>query len=581
ETGKLAFKPIKCFGFVDCARYSPSGDRIASGGFGIQVWDAKSGRGILSIRNSPVYSLAWTADGTQIIGGGQGIVTVWNSHNGEQLRTWPHWKAHDNISTIKLSLSPTGIHVATQDGQIQTVPSVFDILRKTAFVFDTSTGGQIAAFTHDGDVRGIIYSPSGQFIATACGDGNVYLWEAPAFEDPQPKSPASSFSSFLDRPAIPLARPSPNDTTGVDLFWDSSPEDPQDATCRDQQASSLPRQVLNRVRDMFSNLVTGHTARAAQNRPLTETVELIGVAAGKDKPYAATIDPPRFNRVQKILYTIIHCRKPDEEDEEIPAANTDTRPDSSQPPTGKPVIDTQPQRNEMITTRPSSAPCSMPATSKISAHVSPQPTPLIDPLSLAFASHEPSSSSAAVTSASLSASSNSSCPPSAHSSSHYADDLVTVVVSRAEWENLQDARRRSRATSALVTKAVDSLSRSEHEPASAVYPYHSTSLPRSPASVTQNTATIPHPSSPQPGSHLYAQPSRSLVGPDPFLRIVPSLLSSSFLLAPSRHSYLLQPPPLSNMQSPNLRLMGSSDDPVAETGAQLAIHRPANEDEVD
>ncbi|KAF8838852.1 WD40 repeat-like protein [Paxillus ammoniavirescens] len=284
ETGKLAFKPIKCFGFVDCVRYSPSGDRIASGGFNIQVWDAQSGRGILFIRNSPVYSLAWTADGTQIIGGGQGTVTVWNSHNGEQLRTWPHWRAHDvNMSTIKLSLSPTGIHVATQDGRIQTEPSVFDILRKTAFVFNTSTGGQIAALTHNGDVRGIIYSPSGRFIATACGDGKLYLWEAPAFKDPQPRSSASSFSSFLDRPAISLARPSPNDRTGVNLFWDSSPEEPQNTTHHDQQASSLPRRVLNRVRDTFSNLVTGRITRATQN-PLTETVELIGVAAGKDKP---------------------------------------------------------------------------------------------------------------------------------------------------------------------------------------------------------------------------------------------------------------------------------------------------------
>ncbi|KIJ12127.1 hypothetical protein PAXINDRAFT_101353 [Paxillus involutus ATCC 200175] len=189
---------------------------------------------------------------TQIIGGGQGTVTIWNSHNGEQLRTWLHWEAHSNIRTTCFGIVPRG------------------------------------AFT-----------------------------------------------------------------------------EPQNATHRDQQASC-------RVEATFSNLFTGHTFRIPQG-PLTETVELIGVAAGKDKP----------------------------------------------------------------------------------------PTPSIDPLSLAFASHEPSSSSAAVTSASLSASSNGSCPLCALFITH-AGDLVTVIVSRAEWANLQDARRRSRATSALVTKVTDSLSRPEH-----------------------------------------------------------------------------------------------------------------------
>ncbi|KAF8838851.1 hypothetical protein BDN67DRAFT_828171 [Paxillus ammoniavirescens] len=232
----------------------------------------------------------------------------------------------------------------------------------------------------------------------------------------------------------------------------------------------------------------------------------------------------------------------------------------------------------MITTSPSSAPCGMPATSKVSPHVSPQPTPAMDPLSLAFTPREISSTSAAETSASLSASSNSSHTPSAHSSLHDADDLVTVIVSRAEWANLRDSRRRSQATSALVTRPADLLSHPEHEPASAVCRYPSISLPRSPASVTRNTATIPHPSPPQPSSHLHAQPSRSL---DPFLNIAPSLLSLSFLSAPSRHSQLLRPPPLSNMQLPSPHMTGSSDDPVAETAIQLAMRRPANEDEVD
>ncbi|KIJ06840.1 hypothetical protein PAXINDRAFT_91410, partial [Paxillus involutus ATCC 200175] len=161
ETGELAFEPIKCHGEVYCVRYSPSGDRIASGAKSVQIWNAETGSGIVSIRNSSVLSLAWTIDGTHVIGGCEGEVRIWNSHNGEKLRTW---KVYDKW--IKLSLSPTGTHVATSCWN-----------DNTAFVFDISTGEQIAAFKHNEIVQAIAYSPSGQSIATGCKDKKVYLWE--------------------------------------------------------------------------------------------------------------------------------------------------------------------------------------------------------------------------------------------------------------------------------------------------------------------------------------------------------------------------------------------------------------------
>ncbi|KIJ14002.1 hypothetical protein PAXINDRAFT_79923 [Paxillus involutus ATCC 200175] len=128
ETGKLAFEPIKCHrGSVECVRYSPSGDRIASAS-------------------------------------ARGSVAIWNSHNGEQLRTW---KAHNNVdSPTSLSLSPTGTHLATSNWD-----------EKIPFVFDISTGEQVAALWHGENVNEIAYSPSGQFIATACQDNKVYLWQ--------------------------------------------------------------------------------------------------------------------------------------------------------------------------------------------------------------------------------------------------------------------------------------------------------------------------------------------------------------------------------------------------------------------
>ncbi|KIJ08436.1 hypothetical protein PAXINDRAFT_88850 [Paxillus involutus ATCC 200175] len=109
ETGELAFEPIKCHGYVCGVRYSPSGDRIATVARNVQIWDAETGSGILTILNSEVTSLVWTTDGTY----------------------------------------------------------------------------QLAAFKHGQNSNGIAYSPSGKFIATACEDAKVYVWEAPSFEDRQ------------------------------------------------------------------------------------------------------------------------------------------------------------------------------------------------------------------------------------------------------------------------------------------------------------------------------------------------------------------------------------------------------------
>ncbi|KIJ15410.1 hypothetical protein PAXINDRAFT_11953 [Paxillus involutus ATCC 200175] len=112
EKGELAFDPIKCHGDVWCVRYSPSGDRIASAATSVTIWDAETGSGILSIRNSFVTSVAWTADSADVIGGGTDIITIWSSHIGERLRTW---KAYENEGFIRLSLSPTGAHLATSN----------------------------------------------------------------------------------------------------------------------------------------------------------------------------------------------------------------------------------------------------------------------------------------------------------------------------------------------------------------------------------------------------------------------------------------------------------------------------------
>ncbi|KAF8835837.1 WD40 repeat-like protein [Paxillus ammoniavirescens] len=495
ETGELAFKPIKCHGWVHCVRYSPSGDRIASGADSVQIWNAETGSGIVSIRNSLVISLAWTADGTHVIGGRWGEVTIWNSYTGEQLRTW---KAHDN-KWIKLSLSPSGNHLATSA-----------LNDNTVFVFDVSTGEQIAVLKHNENVDGIAYSPSGKFIATGCSDDKVYLWEAPVVTDPPAKSTAPPLPSLLDTP------------------------------------------------------------RGA----VRETVEPVEVAVGRDKVFWVVVLIPTYNAVEKFLYTLIHCRKPEDPDEEVPAAtgtntsqtaadnaaasNQSGHPETGDGPENTPavpgnlVIRTQPQRSPAMRLsgetpggEPHSSESSgrnsqilnqfesiemvaIPETSTMLAHASLQPSPFMVRSSFTIPSCEPPSSTTPVTSEPL-------------------------AVPSPEEMALIEEYRRLKGTSVVVRMVAEPLSGPAHDHEPYVHREPSTSLPQSPGSVTPSAFSISLPMSPQTGMRINKGP----------LDITPALLSPSPSSVTSRHPLSLhRPSTTGNLRS--LDLTGSVGNTVVE-----------------
>ncbi|KAF9233507.1 WD40-repeat-containing domain protein [Melanogaster broomeanus] len=323
QTGKLPFEPIQCDGIVQCVRFSPSGDRIASGtGDTIQIWDAATGNAVQTIEYSWVHSLAWTPDSDHIVGGREGDVVIWNSCTGERLRTW---KPHNFNDWIRLSLSPAGAHLATH---------LIHGTEKTVLVFDVSTGQQVAAFEHDGAVEGIAYSPSGRFIATVC-DTKVYLWEAPDFEDPrtEPRPPSVS---LLDLPAIPLpVGMSRNAGPGFHGFEESLPDvaTSHSHASPQRQASSMHRWGLNNVGDTLTNLFSRRPAVVARN-----TIQSVQVAEGRDRAHWFIIEPMKLTPMKRFLYMLVYCRKPlEDEDEEVAE---EAKPDPSQTLTGDAVITT-------------------------------------------------------------------------------------------------------------------------------------------------------------------------------------------------------------------------------------------------
>ncbi|KAF8836817.1 WD40 repeat-like protein [Paxillus ammoniavirescens] len=509
ETGDLAFEPIECHGTVNCVCYSPGGDKFASCADTVQIWNAETGVGILSFRNSKVWSLAWTVDSTHIIGGRKGEVTIWNSDDGDQLRTW---KAHDDW-IAGLSLSPTApTHLATCSWY-----------GKTAFIFDISTGMQVAALEHDQNLEATAFSPSGRYIVTACHDRKLYLWEAPAFGNPKTKP----FLSLLDRPAIPPAGSSRNDTRGLDPFWDSLPT-------RAREASPLPKIAFNGVRNTFAKFFIRRPAVAAQT-------------------FWIVLERITWTPVKKMIFMLFFCRQPGPQERggfapihrhtranssRTQAGNAAaTKNQSGHPKTGRgakiagagpvssppiannPVIDSQPERtaamrlsgegpgsdprssatprgNSQIRNQPESIETvAISGPSTVPAHASPQPTPSSEPLSLAVISCEPSSSAAVVVSAPLFMLSKSARPASARTASHNVDVSSAITLSPIEIAMIEEYRRRQ-ATSSFVETTAKPLKGSGHDHGSDIYPHPSTSLPRSPVSVTRNTSPAQRPSSP-------------------------------------------------------------------------------------
>ncbi|KAF8834458.1 hypothetical protein BDN67DRAFT_1016481 [Paxillus ammoniavirescens] len=286
-------------------------------------------------------------------------------------------------------------------------------------------------------------------------------------------------------------------------------------------------------------------AGATQSIPQSSVqgvVKPVEVAAGSDNTFWVVLAIPTYNTVEKILCTLIHCHKPEDPDEEVPAAagtnssqtatdNTVTRKQLGRPQPGDGaqnapslacnlLIHTQPQLTaamhlsgksldaephlsetsagdswrhnqpesfEMITIQ---------ETSMVSPHALPKHTPLTDSLSL-VTFREPLSSTAFVMSALFTP------PTSGWPSSHNIEVLSVDTLSPEEMTMIQELRRHKAAFS-LISMAPRSLGGSEYHSQSSAYPHPLTSPPQLRGSANQ------------PRSHIHAQPSQSSVGLDLF-----------------------------------------------------------------
>ncbi|KIJ08256.1 hypothetical protein PAXINDRAFT_18597, partial [Paxillus involutus ATCC 200175] len=472
-----------------------------------------------------------------------------------------------NGNWIELSLSPSGSHLATSAWN-----------DNTAFVFDVSTGEQIAALKHSTNVNGISYPPSGKFIATGCDDKKVYLWEAPA-EDPQPKSSALPFSSLLDRPAISLAGPSRNNGRELDAFWDTLPNvrihfhsstfahNNRDGTQRNQQLPPQrePQRVFDKVRDTFTNIFTRRPAGATQASPVRETVEPVEVAAGRDRVFWIVIERIVWTPVKTAIFMIFFCRKPGPHDGGgFAPINRGTTANPSRTQAGNATTNNQTAHSKTVDGAGNADTGRNPSpTLSHNSLIRIQPRPTVA-MSLSVAEHtgaEPNPPATRAASHSqvhnqseciemvavpvastVSAHASSQPTPSTYplspaftscdpSSSAVPMSAAPLSVSSPEERALIEEYRRLKDKSVVVRMVAESVSDPAHDRNSYVHREPSTSLAQSSSSVTPSAS-----STPLPISHTGLRIHTGL------LDITPALLSPSPLSAASRHSLSLHQP---------------------------------------
>jgi WD40 repeat protein/serine/threonine protein kinase len=159
---------------VSCVAWSPDGKRLAtaSGDGNTKVWDAASGRGLLTLRGhrGPVLSVAWSPDGKKLATVGEGTLAtedgtakVWEAASGQPLLTL---QGHTAL-VRSVSWSPDGKRLA--------MASAYG----TAKVWESASGRELLTLKgHTGLVLSVSWSPDGKALATASEDGTAKVWKA-------------------------------------------------------------------------------------------------------------------------------------------------------------------------------------------------------------------------------------------------------------------------------------------------------------------------------------------------------------------------------------------------------------------
>jgi WD40 repeat protein len=161
--------------WVYTVRYSPTGDKVASGGMDkvIRVL-SKDGELLIEIKghDRALTSLCWSKDGAHIFSASSdSTIRKWHSNNGEQLAV-----LRGHTSAVRsLCLSPDERHLvsASKDYSVR----IWDLKA------NQPVGDQLL---HDDELWALAVSPDGKWIVSAGLDAKVYVWSLEAVLQQRP-----------------------------------------------------------------------------------------------------------------------------------------------------------------------------------------------------------------------------------------------------------------------------------------------------------------------------------------------------------------------------------------------------------
>jgi WD40 repeat protein len=163
KTWEMQGKPIKSDNWVDCVRYSPSGELLAiATPMNIQIYNPGTRECVASFGDYSA-SLVWAPDGTRLHSAGLSTTQEWDPLIWEQVS--PGHRHTNTIYAIAIHPAGTLVTSASYENQVR--------------LWRLSDQQTIAIFEHPSPLRSVTFSSDGKHILSGGENNKILKWAVP------------------------------------------------------------------------------------------------------------------------------------------------------------------------------------------------------------------------------------------------------------------------------------------------------------------------------------------------------------------------------------------------------------------